>query len=164
MELLPIKQRIRQRLLLRGAPSPINWAWREKAWQSLSLVSLSFEKAWIGQAGLDEKLGLGKLGLDKLGSKKLGLGKSLVRKARAWKKLELGLESLRVSTDDVYTIWSCEVLWTLHVFSPQSILRWTQIQWSRWIVRILRVRWQSITDTIVPSLLWVVNVYKGIWC
>ena len=68
------------------------------------MASLSFGKAWIGQAGLDEKLGLGQLGLDELGSKKLGLGKSLVQTAWAWKKLELGLESLRVSTKDVYTL------------------------------------------------------------
>ena len=50
------------------------------------MVSLSFGKAWIDQAGLDEKLGLGKLGLEKLGSKKLGLGKSLVRKSSDFEK------------------------------------------------------------------------------
>jgi hypothetical protein len=51
------------------------------------------------------KLGLTKsLGLEKAWFKQLGLGKSLVQTAWAWKKLELGLESLRMSTKDVYTL------------------------------------------------------------
>ena len=46
----------------RGAPSPSSWAWQEKTWQDLNVVSLSLKKAWIDQVELDEKRGLGKLG------------------------------------------------------------------------------------------------------